>query len=123
MAGGTCVSAELPGAKWADISAEQLAAWDPEVFFSVSYAAYTLDDLRNDAALSGLDAVRDNRLYTVPSEIEAWDYPQPSSILGLLWMAHILHPELVSQEEYVKEAQAFYQTYFGLEVSKEQLGI
>ncbi len=123
MAGGTCVSAELPGAKWADISAEQLAAWDPEVIFSVSYAAYTLDDLRNDAALSGLDAVKDNRLYTVPSEIEAWDYPQPSSILGLLWMAHILHPELVSQEEYVKEAQAFYQTYFGLEVSKEQLGI
>mgnify|MGYP002510281597 CR=1 FL=1 len=123
MAGGTCVSAELPGAKWADISAEQLAAWNPEVIFSVSYAEYSLDDIRNDAALSGLEAVTADRLYTVPSEIEAWDYPQPSSILGLLWMAHILHPELVSEEEYVKEAQEFYQTYFGLEVSKEQLGV
>ncbi len=123
MAGGTCVSAELPGAKWADISAEQLAAWNPEVIFSVSYAEYSLDDIRSDAALSGLEAVTADRLYTVPSEIEAWDYPQPSSILGLLWMAHILHPELVSEEEYVKEAQEFYQTYFGLEVSKEQLGV
>ena len=123
MAGGACVSAELPGAKWADISAEQLAAWNPEVIFSVSYAEYTLDDIRNDAALSGLKAVAEDKLYTVPSEIEAWDYPQPSSILGLLWMAHILHPELVSEEEYVKEAQQFYQTYFGLEVTKEQLGI
>lgn len=123
MAGGTCVSAELPGAKWADISAEQLAAWNPEVIFSVSYAEYSLDDIRNDAALSGLGAVKEDKLYTVPSEIEAWDYPQPSSILGLLWMAHILHPELVSEEEYVKEAQQFYQTYFGLEVTKEQLGV
>ena len=123
MAGGICVSAELEGARWADISAEQLAAWDPEVIFSVSYAEYALDDIRNDAALSGLKAVKGDRLYTVPSEIEAWDYPQPSSILGLLWMAHILHPELVSREEYVKEAQDFYQKYFGIEVSKEQVGV
>ncbi len=123
LAGGACVSAELPGTKWADISAEQLAAWDPEVMFSVSYAEYALDDIRGDAALTGVRAVAEDRLYTVPSEIEAWDYPQPSSILGLLWMGHILHPELVSREEYVSEAQAFYRTYFGLEVSKEQLGI
>lgn len=123
MAGGTCVSAELTGSKWADISAEQLAAWDPEVIFAVQYAEYSLDDIRGDSALSGVRAVAEDRLYTVPSEIEAWDYPQPSSILGLLWMAHILHPELVSEDEYVKEAQQFYQTYFGLEVTEEQLGV
>lgn len=123
MAGGSCVSAELEGTKWADVSAEQLAAWDPEVIFSVSYAEYALDDIRNDAALAGVKAVAGEKLYTVPSEIEAWDYPQPSSILGLLWMAHILHPDLVTQEEYVKEAQEFYQIYFGLKVTEDQLGI
>ena len=123
MAGGTCVSAELEGAKWADISAEQLAAWDPEVIFSVSYAEYTLDDIRNDAALAGVKAVAADRLYTVPSEIEAWDYPQPSSILGLLWMAHILHPDLVTREDYVGEAKAFYKTYFDLDVTEAQLGL
>lgn len=123
MAGGTCVSAELPGAKWADISAEQLAAWDPEVIFSVSYAEYTLDDIRNNAALAGVKAVAEDRLHTVPSEIEAWDYPQPSSILGLLWMSHILHPDLVTQEDYVDEAKAFYKTYFDLDVTEAQLGL
>ena len=89
----------------------------------MSYAEYSLDYIRNDAALSGLKAVAENELYTIPSEIEAWDYPQPSSILGLLWMAHILHPELVSKEDYLKEAQAFYKTYFGLAVTEEQLGV
>lgn len=123
MAGGTCVSADLEGTKWADISAEQLAAWDPEVIFSVSYAEYSLDDIRADAALSGLKAVAEDQLYTVPSEIEAWDYPQPSSILGLLWMTHILHPDLVSEEEYVSEAQAFYKTYYDLDVTEAQLGL
>ena len=120
MAGGTCVSADLEGAKWADISAEQLAAWDPEVIFAVQYA---LDDIRGDAALSGVRAVAEDRLYTVPSEIEAWDYPQPSSILGLLWMTHILHPELVTEEDYVKEAREFYKTYFDLDVTEAQLGL
>jgi len=123
MAGGTCVSAELEGAGWADISAEQLAAWDPEVIFAVQYAEYALDDIRNDAALSGLKAVAEDKLYTVPSQIEAWDYPQPSSILGLLWMTHILHPELMGEEDYVKEARQFYQTYFGIEITREQMGL
>lgn len=123
MAGGSCVSAGLEGSKWLDISAEQLAAWDPEVIFAVQYADYTLDDIRGDRALSGVRAVRKDRLYTVPSEIEAWDYPQPSSILGLLWMAHMLHPDLVGEEDYLFQAQQFYRTYFGLEVSREQLGV
>ena len=123
MAGGTCVSAELEGTKWADISAEQLAAWDPEVIFSVSYAEYTLEDIRGEAALSGVRAVAEDRIYTIPSEIEAWDYPQPSSILGLLWMTHILHPDLVSLDDYIKEAKEFYQNYFNIDVSNEQLGV
>jgi len=123
MAGGSCVSAELEGAKWADISAEQLAAWDPEVIFAVQYAEYALDDIRNDNALAGIKAVAEDQLYLVPSQIEAWDYPQPSSILGLLWMTHILHPELVTEEDYVKEARQFYQTYFGIEIDREQMGL
>lgn len=65
----------------------------------------------------------EDRLYTVPSEIEAWDYPQPSSILGLLWMTHILHPELVTEDDYVKEAREFYKTYFDLDVTQAQLGL
>jgi len=123
MAGGFCVSAELEGNKWMDISAEQLVTWNPEVIFAVQYAEYTLDDLRADTALAEVRAVAEGQLYTIPSEIEPWDYPQPSSILGILWMAHILHPELVTEEDYVKEAQQFYQTYFGIEVTKEQIGV
>lgn len=123
MAGGECVSAELEGSKWMDISAEQLAAWDPEMIFAVSYAEYTLDDIRSDTALAGVKAVAEDRLYMVPSEIEAWDYPQPSSILGLLWMTHVLHPELVSEEEYVSEAKSFYKAYFDIDLTEEQLGI
>lgn len=123
LAGGSCVSAEIEGRSWVDVSAEQLAVWDPEVIFMVQYAQYTLEDIRSDKALSGIRAVAADRLYTIPSPIEAWDYPQPSSILGLLWMTHILHPDLISREDYIKEAQQFYQTYFGIEATQEQLGV
>jgi iron complex transport system substrate-binding protein len=123
MAGGTCVSAQLDGSTWADISAEQLLTWNPDDVFAVSYAQYTLDDILSDAALGALTAVEDQAVYMVPSSIEAWDYPQPSSILGLLWMTHILHPELISQEDYMARAQEFYSTYFGLDVTAQQLGL
>ena len=34
-----------------------------------------------------------------------------------------LHPELVSREDYLTEAKEFYETYFNLEVTEEQLGV
>ena len=119
IAGGSCVSAPLEGSSWVDISVEQLLAWDPEYIFVVNYAEYSLDDLKNDAALKDLRAVKEEKVYMIPSKIEAWDYPQPSSVLGLYWMASVLHPELVAPEKYSSEAIQFYKNYYNIDVTNE----
>ncbi len=123
MAGGTNVSAELTDGYWATISAEQLLEWKPAYIFAVSYAEYTLDDIKNDALLADLSAIANDQVYTIPSSIEAWDYPTPSSILGVLYMTHMLHPDVLSRAEYVAEAQNFYQEFFGIEVTEAELGL
>ena len=123
MAGGVNVSDDLTGGEWADITAEQLLVYDPEYIFAVSYADYTVGDIAADEAYSDLDAVKNVRLYTFPSDIEAWDYPTPSSVLGVMWLTHILHPDVYSEEEYLTEARDFYKTYFDIEVTESNLGI
>lgn len=123
MAGGRNVSAELTDGYWQAISAEQLLSWNPAYVFAVSYAEYSLDDIKNDSALAGMDAIENDRVYTFPSDLEPWDYPTPSSVLGILWLTNQLHPDLYTEEEYVAEAEAFYQEFFGIEISRSDLGL
>lgn len=123
MAGGRNVSEELTDSYWTAISAEQLLAWNPDYIFAVSYAEYGLEQFTGNSVLSGTSAVQNGKVLTFPSEIEAWDYPAPSSVLGVLWLTSALHPELYSREDYLEDASAFYKEFFGIEVTEKALGL
>ncbi|WP_313530689.1 ABC transporter substrate-binding protein [Anaerotignum sp.] len=123
MSGGINVSSELTNGYWQQISAEQLNIWAPEYIFAVSYADYTLDDIKNNAAFSEIPAIKNGNVYSFPSNIEPWDYPTPSSVLGVLYLTHMLHPEIYSEEDYVQEATDFYKEFFDISVSKTDLGL
>ena len=123
IAGGENVSEELTEGYWQTISAEQLNLWAPEYFFAVSYASYGLDDIKNDTTLTEIPALKEGNVFSFPSAIEPWDYPTPSSILGLLYLTHTLHPELFGEEAYIEEATSFYNKFFKISVTKEDLGL
>ena len=123
LAGGQNVSEALTDGYWANVSAEQILAWDPEFIFNVNYASYDISELTKDAQLAPVSAIKENRVYTFPSVLEAWDYPTPSSILGILWLTHQLHPELYSVEAYTQDAQDFYKTFYEIEITKEDMGL
>jgi len=67
----------------------------------------------NDETLSSLTAVADGAVYQIPSAFEAWDSPVPGCILGSLWSASILHPELFAPETFQAEVIDFYETFYG----------
>ena len=123
LAGGQNVSEALTDGYWANVSAEQILAWDPEFIFNVNYASYDISELTKDAQLAPVSAIKENRVYTFPSVLEAWDYPTPSSILGILWLTHQLHPELYSVEAYTKDAQDFYKIFYDIDITEEDMGL
>lgn len=123
IAGGTNVAGELEGDGKVTVDAEQLMLWDPEYIFIVADADYSVSDIMTDPALSELSAVKAGNVYAFPSAIEAWDYPTPSSVLGQLYMASILHPEAVTADDFMAAATEFYSNVFGIEVTAETLGI
>ena len=112
-AGGVNAAAEMTGGSWAEISYEQLLAMNPQVLVVPAEAAYTAQDVLADPELAGLDAVKNGRVYAMPTAFEAWDSPVPSGVLGALWLASELHPDVYTREQYVSAATQLYTTYYG----------
>ena len=58
-----------------------------------------------------------------PDAIEPWDEPGVALVLGLYWYAHKLYPSVISKEEVVQKARTFYATYYGVDLTAEEIGI
>lgn len=113
QAGGTNAAAKLSDSYWSEISYEQLLAWDPEYIILAADAEYTIDSVLEDEQLSECTAVKNEQVYQIPGGIEAWDSPVPGSVMGSLWLASVLHPEVYSQDQYRQTATDFYEKYYG----------
>lgn len=116
LGGGVNAASEIEDKSWADISREQLLAWDPDAIILAADAEYSAEDLCGDADLQDLTAVKEGRVYAMPSAPEAWDSPVPAAILGSLWIAQTLHPDIYSADEFKADVNAFYQRFYGFTV-------
>lgn len=113
--GGENVAAELSDTYWAEISYEQLLAWDPEAILMATDASYTAEEVLSDPNLQSLRAVESGRVYKLPNAIESWDSPVPASFLGSLYLASVLHPDRFSEQSYAEAVRAFYLEFYGFE--------
>lgn len=112
LAGGQNVASGIQDSYWVQIGYEQLLAWNPEYIILASDAKYTVSDVLEDPNLSVLDAVQHGNVYKIPGHIEAWDSPVPGGILGSVYLAGVLHPELVSHEACMELINEFYETFY-----------
>lgn len=112
LAGGLNAAAGIADPYWVEISYEQLLAWNPEYIVLASDASYTVEDVLNDPNLAACKAVMNGQVVQLPNKAEAWDSPVPSSILGALWLANVLHPEQVSQEMCIALIDEYYETFY-----------
>ena len=112
LAGGSNVAAEIEDKYWVDVDYEQVLAWNPDYIIIAAEADYDIDDVLNDEALTECSAVKDKNVYKLPSDAEAWDSPVPSGILGSVWLAGILHSDVISSEESDSIIKDFYETFY-----------
>ena len=113
QAGGVNVAAEITEDYWAEISYEQLLAWDPDYIILAADAEYTVDSILRDENLRDCAAVKNGRVYQLPGDIEAWDSPVPSSILGGMWLATVIHPDAYPTDAWIQAASEYYETFYG----------
>ena len=120
-AGGINVASDIVDSYWVNISYEQLIAYNPDYIIIVPESEYTKEDIKGDSNLSDIDAVKNNRVYEMPSSFEAWDSPVPSSILGKMWLTSVLYPDLYSDDNFAEDVAYFYNTFYDFEIDKEVL--
>jgi iron complex transport system substrate-binding protein len=113
LAGGKNAGEALEGDYWTEVSYENILAYNPDVIVIPSGADYTAEDLYADVQLNSLKAIQSKAVYTMPSAIEEWDSPVPSGILGAMWMTSVLHSAKYSADDFVSDAAAFYQAFYG----------
>lgn len=77
--------------------------------------------LRNDATLSQLDAVKNNRLLVAPMGAHTWGNRTVEQILTVLWAASEFHPERFPHQELVATVRHFYSTFFRKELTEQQI--
>ena len=121
QAAGANAAAEITDDYWADISYEQLLAWDPDYIILAADAEYTVDSVLDDENLNGLKAVANGNVYQFPNAIESWDSPVPSSILGSMWLASVIHPDNYPADNWKEAAMEYYETFYGFTPDMENL--
>ncbi|MFA7410626.1 MAG: ABC transporter substrate-binding protein [Tissierellaceae bacterium] len=119
-AGGENV-ADIDDNYWAIISYEQLISYNPDMIVIAPGAKYSKEDILEDYKLSGIDAIKNKQVYAMPSNIELWDSPIPSSILGTMWLNSILHEDEYSYEEFLDDLVEFYQEFYEISIEKEKI--
>jgi len=121
MAAGDPVWADAnPANGWTQVALEQIAAWDADQIFIISYNTNSSDvvtRLEADPNWQALRAIKTGQLYAFPADLYSWDQPDTRWVLGLIWLAGRLHPEKFPDLDMTAEAQTFYQTLYGLDTA------
>lgn len=120
-AGGESVTADLSG-YWNDANMEQILIWDPDVIFVPQYGAASVEAILEDPTWQLLDAVQAGRVYLVPRLVAPWDTPAPDSVLGIIWMAGILHPDRF-ELDCAEETHTFYNRFYGYAISDDEVAV
>lgn len=119
LAGGEPLWKEIQlGKGWTQVSLEQIAAWDADKIFIISYfrdVSEVTNQLKQDPQWQALRAVQQGNLYGFAGDLYSWDQPDVRWILGLNWLAARLHPERFPDYDALQQVRQFYQTLYGLD--------
>ena len=118
-AGGTSVSVELSG-YWNNVNLEQIVLWEPDVILVPPYGGASIETITDNPDWQILDAVQAGQVFRIPKLVAPWDTPAPDSVLGVIWLAERIHPQVLPMT-CTQEAAYFYNTFYHYEISVEEL--
>jgi iron complex transport system substrate-binding protein len=83
------------------------------ILLGSSKGTYGVDLVYGNEQFRTIKAVSQHRVYAFPSNIEWWDYPAPTCVLGVVWAAKTLYPDRFSDVDILKLADDYYTKYLG----------
>lgn len=128
MAGGINLSGDATegtGKFFADVDAEQLTKWNPDMMFQINFNGEFTDEVAEiynnwakDSQYAGMTALESGDVYLVPKGIDYWNAAIEAP-LSVLWMAKIMYPDRFEDVDVKTYAEDFYKEYLGYELDEE----
>ncbi|HEY1505363.1 MAG TPA: iron ABC transporter substrate-binding protein [Stellaceae bacterium] len=105
------VPAGISAGNLADVSMEQVLAWQPDVIITID--GNFLASVFDDPQWQSVKAVHDKHVYLEPRSPFGWvdEPPGPNRLIGLRWLAHLLYPQLFSGNIRA-ETKRFYELFY-----------
>jgi len=119
IAHGESVTKNIKGGK-IEISLEDLLKFDPEYIFIPSYFIGTKEDILNRKELQDVRAVKEKKVYTIPSFLISYDLPSVESILGIFWLSEKINGDIL-KIDFENEVRDFYKNIFGYNLSDKEI--
>lgn len=112
--------ADQPGSGLAQVSLEQVLAWDPEAIVTIDLAFS--EAVRSDPAWADVRAVKAGRVHLSPKLPFGWvDFPPSvNRMVGLWWLAKLLYPDAFP-EDIRPIARDFHTLFYQVTPSDAQL--
>lgn len=111
------------GGGMTQVSLENVIAWNPEVIIAWDDVERGgADDLiRTSSDWESIDAVANDRVYTIPCVPFMWGDRPPSvtRYIGMQWLANTLYPD-VYDVDMVQETKDFYSLFFSVDLTDEE---
>jgi iron complex transport system substrate-binding protein len=105
------------GDGWNKVSLEQIAAWDPDQIYVVTYkndVDEVIQSMEQSSEWTEFRAVKSGHLKAFPVDYYSWDQPDSRWILGLNWLAKEMHPQLFADVDMKVIIRDFYKDLYFL---------
>ncbi|MFV0481941.1 MAG: ABC transporter substrate-binding protein [Campylobacteraceae bacterium] len=100
------------------VSSEQILLWNPDIIITSGHSSK--DQILQDKALSSINAVKNGKVYVVPTGVYLWSVRSAEGALQPLWLAKQIHPELFTDIDMEYELKNFYEKFYSYKLSNEQ---
>ncbi|TFG70427.1 MAG: ABC transporter substrate-binding protein [Anaerolineales bacterium] len=118
LSGGTPVWKEAAEGNWAVVNFEQIAAWNPQQIYVLSYfenPETIINTLKADPKWQQLAVVQNAMLYGFPTDFYSWDQPDTRWSLGLTWLARNINAAHFPDLDISRAFYQFYGELYGLD--------
>ena len=110
----------LSTGKNAYVTLEEIYNWDPDAFIANEYSV--TDYILSDSKWSGLTAVKNKDVYTLPVGATRWCHPgSMEAHMGVLAVALQFYPDKFKDFDMKEYTEDYYEEYFGLELDDETI--
>lgn len=101
--------------QYLSVDAEQIVAWNPDYIITMNSDAK--DAIMNDAALAGVQAVKDGNVYVCPTALYLWCVRSAEGALMTPWLGTVIYPEQYADVDMTEVLQSFYQDFYNADLS------